>query len=143
MNPQAWQLQLALGACRAGRLLVLASLACALFALALLTCQAGPESPMACALWSLVVLAVLPALYLGARLELDRGLFQRLADTQDAGDDSLAALDQALAGLGWKVTDGSSRPLADRVGGVGRLAKRLGGLVTVQIGAMLTAALIQ
>lgn len=143
MSPQSWQLQLALGACRAGRLLAAASLACTLFALAMLAGQAVPGHGTARVLWSLSVLAVLPALYLGVRLELDRSLLQRLADAQDAAVDDLGSLDQALAELGWKVKGGTHRPLTDRVGGVFGMAKRLGGVVVVQFGAMLAAAVIQ
>jgi hypothetical protein len=51
MSPQAWQLQLALGACRAGRYLATASLACALLSLALLACQ---PSTWVCA-WSWIL----------------------------------------------------------------------------------------
>lgn len=142
MSPQAWQLQVALGACRAGRLLSAASVACTLFALAMLAGQTGQGIGIARFLWSLAVLAVLPALYLGVRLELDRALFQRLAEIQDTNGDNLAALDRALAELGWKVGEGALRPLADRVGGVFRLVARLGGVVGVQLCGMLAAAVV-
>lgn len=130
MSPQAWQLQLALGACRAGRLLAAASLACTLFALYLSTVSA---EPLARALGSLAILAVLPALYLAVRLEIDRRLFQRLATAQDANGDDLVALDRALAELGWKAGEGTTRPLAARVAGVVRLVKWQGGLVAAQL----------
>lgn len=139
MTPQAWQLQLALGACRAGRLLATASLACALFALAMLAVQA-PAGLAARALWSLAVLAALSALYLGVRLELDRGLFQRLADTGDASSDDLAALDRAMVELGLVAGGGATRALADRTSGVFRLARRLGVVVGVQVVLLLVAA---
>ncbi len=139
MSPQAWQLQLALGACRAGRLLAAASLACALFALAMLAAHASADIA-ARALWSLAVLAALPALYLGVRLELDRGLFRRLAEAGDAGGDGLADLDRAMAELGLAARGGASRSLADRTGGVFRLARRLGGVVGAQVVALLAAA---
>lgn len=130
MTPQAWQLQLALGACRAGRLLALASLACALFTLYLSTVHADA---LARVLVSLAILAVLPVLYLAVRLEIDRGLFQRLAATQDVNGDDLAALNRAMAELGWKAGEGATRPLAERVAGVVRLVKWQGGLVAVQL----------
>lgn len=142
MSPRAWQLQVALGACRAGRLLTAASLACTLFALAMLAGQAGQGFGIARVLWSLAVLAVLPALYLGVRLELDRALFQRLAEVQDANGDALAALDRGLAELGWKLEEGNLRPLSDRVRGVFRLVARLGGVVGVQLCGMLAAAVV-
>jgi hypothetical protein len=139
MTPQAWQLQLALGACRAGRLLAAASLACALFALAMLADHA-PAGIAARVLWSLAVLAALPALYLGVRLELDRGLFQRLADAEDASGGDLAALDRAMVELGLVAGGGTTRTLADRTSGVFRLTRRLGGVVGVQLMLMLVAA---
>jgi hypothetical protein len=139
MTPQAWQLQLALGACRAGRLLAAASLACALFALAMLAVQT-PAGMAARVLWSLAVLAALPALYLDVRLELDRGLFQRLADTGAASGDDLAALDRAMVELGLVAGGGATRTLADRASGVFRLARRLGGLVGVQVVLLLVVA---
>jgi hypothetical protein len=76
------------------------------------------------------------------RLELDLGLFQRLNNALDLNPDGLAALDQALAELGWKGTGGTPRPLVDRVGGVLRQTKRLGGVVVFQLCAMLLAALM-
>lgn len=130
MSPQAWQLQLALGACRAARLLVVSALALALFAFTLLTTPVGPLDRT---LAALAALALLPALYLGLRLEIDRGLFQRLADAQDANGDDLAALDCALEELGWKVRKASPRPLAARVAGVVRLMKAMGGVVGAQV----------
>jgi len=139
MTPQAWQLQLALGACRAGRLLAAASLACALFALAILADQA-PSGIATRALWSLAVLAALPALYLGVRLELDRGLFQRLADARDASGDDLAGLDRAMVELGLVAGGGASRSLADRAGGLFRLTRRLGEVVGAQMVLMLAGA---
>lgn len=141
MTPQAWQLQLALGACRAGRLLAAASLVCALFALVMLAAHAT-AGIAACALWTLTVLAVLPALYLGVRLELDRGLFQRLADSGDASGDDLAALDRTMVELGLVADGGAARTLADRTSGVFRLTRRLGGVVGVQLMSMLAAAWI-
>ncbi len=129
MNSASWQLQLALGACRAGRLLTLAALAWGLFALHLLT---GAASLSTRALASLAALLVLPAFYLGARLEIDRVLFQRLAQKQDANGDDLAALDRALVELGWKE-EGATRPLAARAAGTARLAKRLAVIVIGQV----------
>ncbi len=129
MSPQSWQLRLALGACRAGRLLAAASLAGALFALHLATGTAGLPGRVFAAL---AALAVLPALYLAARLEIDRGLFQRLADAQDVNGDDLAALDRALVELGWKAEAGATRPLAARVAGTLRLVKGLAGVVAGQ-----------
>lgn len=138
MTAQTWQLHLALGACRAGRLLAAASLACALFALVMLVGHTT-SGPVARALWTLAVLAVLPALYLGTRLELDRGLFRRLADAGDAGGE-LADLDRAMAELGLAAKVGTERPLAHRAGGVFRLAQRLGALVAMQVLVLLAAA---
>lgn len=137
ISPQAWQLQLALGACRAGRLLAAASLAGALFALHRLTGTAGlPASVFA----SLAALAVLPAYYLAARLEIDRGLFQRLADAQDGNGNDLAALDRALVELGWRAEEGATRPLAARVAGTARLMKGLAGVVAGQWLALVLSA---
>lgn len=138
MSPESWQLQFALGACRAGRLLALAALACGLFALHLL---AGAASLPARALAALAALAVLPALYLAVRLEIDRGLFQRLADARDVNGDDLAALDRALVELGWKE-EGATRPLAARVAGTLRLMKRLAGFVVGQWLALALTALV-
>jgi len=138
MSPESWQLQLALGACRAGRLLALAALACGLFALHLL---AGAASLPVRALAALAVLAVLPALYLAVRLEIDRGLFQRLADARDVNGDYLAALDRALVELGWKE-EGATRPLAARVAGTLRLMKGLAGVVVGQWLALALTALV-
>lgn len=138
MSSESWQLQLALGACRAGRLLALAALACGLFALHLLT---GAASLPVRALAALAALAVLPTLYLAARLEIDRGLFQRLADAQDVNGDDLAALDRALVELGWKE-EGATRPLAARVAGRLRLVKGLAGVVAGQWLALALTALV-
>lgn len=138
MSSESWQLQLALGACRAGRLLALAALACGLFALHLLT---GAASLPVRALAALAALAVLPTLYLAARLEIDRGLFQRLADAQDVNGDDLAALDRALVELGWKE-EGATRPLAARVAGTLRLLKGLAGVVAGQWLALALTALV-
>lgn len=132
MTAQTWQLHLALGACRAGLLLAAASLACALFALSMLVGHTTTGT-VARALWTLAVLAVLPALYLGTRLELDRGLFRRLADAGDIGDDELTSLDRAMVELGLVTTSGASRSLADRAGGVFRLMRQLGAVVGMQV----------
>jgi hypothetical protein len=130
MSPQAWQLQLALGACHAARLLAVSALALALLAFTLLTTPVGPLDQT---LAALAALAFLPAIfYLGLRLEIARGLFQRLAETQDVNGDDLAALDCALEELGWKKGEVSPRPLAARVAGVVRLLKAMGGVVGVQ-----------
>lgn len=139
MNPQDWQLQLALGTCRAGRLLSAASLACSLFALAML---GGSRSGLSGAgvLWSLAVLAVLPGLYLGVRLEIDRSLFQRLAEAGGSLSDDLAALDGALEELGLAAGSGMTRNLAARVGGGFRLARWLGGMVGGQVLLLFLAA---
>ena len=139
MSSESWQLQLALGACRAGRLLALAALACGLFALHLLT---GATSLPVRALAALAALAVLPTLYLAARLEIDRGLFQRLADAQDVNGDDLADLDRALLELGWKAEEGATRPLAARVAGTLRLVKGLAGVVAGQWLALALTALV-
>ena len=126
MTPQAWQLQLAFGLCRAGRLLVLVSLVLTGFALA------GPGvSDRVLAGLSAVLL--LPVLYLGLRLEIDRGLFQRLAAHRDGDGQALASLDTALAELGWKPSAQSLHPLAARVAGVARLVKGAGVLVALQV----------
>jgi hypothetical protein len=130
MTPQAWQIQLALGACRAARLLAVSALALTLFAFTLLTTPIGPLDR---ALAALAALALLPALYLGLRLEIDRGLFQRLADAQDANGDDLASLDRALEELGWKKGEAPPRPLATRVAGIVRLMKAMGAVVGVQV----------
>ena len=92
-----------------------------------------PIGPLDRALAALAALALLPALYLGLRLEIDRGLFQRLADAQDANGDDLAALDCALEELGWKTREAYARPLPARVAGVVRLMKAMGGVVGVQL----------
>jgi hypothetical protein len=99
-----------------------------------------PAGMAARVLWSLAVLAALPALYLDVRLELDRGLFQRLADTGAASGDDLAALDRAMVELGLVAGGGATRTLADRASGVFRLARRLGGLVGVQVVLLLVVA---
>lgn len=138
MTPTAWQLQLALGACRAGRLLAAAALTCALFALVMLVDHVATGITVR-VLWSLVVLATLPALYLAVRLELDRGLFQRLVDAGDIGDDELASLDRAMVELDLVTSGGASRSLADRAGGVFRLVRQLGAVVGMQV-ALLTLA---
>lgn len=130
MSTQAWQLQLALGACRAARLLGVSALALTLFAFTLLTTPIGPLDRT---LAALAALALLPALYLGLRLEIDRGLFQRLADAQDANGDDLAALDRALEELGWKKGEAPPRPLAERVAGTVKLMRTMGGILGVQL----------
>ncbi len=99
-----------------------------------------PAEPLVRVLAALAILTVLPVLYLGVRLEIDRSLFQRLAASQDANGDDLAALDRALAELGWKAAEGATRPLAARVAGVIRLVKWQGGLVAAQVVALLGAA---
>jgi hypothetical protein len=141
MTPYAWQLQIALAACRAARLLGVSALVLALYALTLLTNPVGLPLQI---LATFAVLALLPALYLGLRLEIDRFLFQRLADALDGNGDEqtdLAALDQALEAQGWKTKEAPSRPLADRVTGVLRLMKALGGVVGVQVVLVLLASL--
>lgn len=132
MSTNSWQLRIALGACRAGWLLAVASLACALFALTMLTTSttAGVATRI---LWSLAALLVLPALYLGVRLELDRGLFQRLAEIDAASPDDLAALDRAMLEVGLIADTGATRTLTQRVRGVLILLQRLGGVVAAQV----------
>jgi len=144
LSPQSWQIHLALGVCLAGRWLVVTRLAMALFALLALSGHFFPSSDVARILWSGVVLALVPALYLGVRLELDRHLFAQLARTQTHADSSevLSGLDQALADLGWKTSEGTVRPLLFRVRGVTRLARRLGVLILIQIITALAAALM-
>lgn len=129
MTPEAWQLQLALGACRAGRLLALACLVFALYGLHMLIGPVALPVPVLCVI---AVLAVLPGLYLAMRLEIDRGLFQRLAERLDTIGDDLATLDCALAELGLKKETDIPRSLPDRVTGVFRLTKALGVVVAVQ-----------
>lgn len=137
VRSQAWQLRLAQDACRAGRLLVLAALALALFALFALFTQGQAHQPttLGRACLGLAALALLPALYLGLRLELDRGLFRRLAQAQDTLVQDLAALDHALEALGWnrKAAHAHTRALPRRVAGVMGLLKLLGGVVGIQI----------
>lgn len=136
MNRADWLPLIALGACRGGRLLAAAALACALFALASLT-----SAPFAAGiLWTLVVLLTLPALYFGVRLELDRGLFQRLAERPPSSGEDLAELDRALSELGFIAKSTDHRTLVDRIGGTLRLLRRLGGVVIVQIMLLLLAA---
>jgi phosphatidate cytidylyltransferase len=121
--------------------LVAASLACALFALTLLN---RPEtSPsLAWVSWSLVVIAVLPALYLGVRLELDRTLFQRLAEIEVVCIDDLAALDRAMLEIGLIGDASATRSLPGRVRGLFRLLGWLGGIVALQVVALGCATLL-
>lgn len=134
---QDWQAELAVGACRAGRLLALAGLGLALLALAVLACRAT-ASVWQTVVWSGVVLAAVPGLYLGARIEMDRGLFQRLSRMSSGAVEALPALDAALAELNPSTRPG--RDLGERVGGLFRLVRRLGGLVMLQMGLALLAA---
>lgn len=136
MTAPDWQAELAVGACRAGRLLALAGLGLALVALAVLACRT--TAPVwQTVVWSGVVLAVLPGLYLGARIEMDLGLFDRLSRMSSDAVEALPALDAALAELDSDVQSG--RDLGQRVAGLFRLVRRLGGLVVVQIGLALLA----
>jgi hypothetical protein len=141
MTPQAWQIHLALGLCRGGRLLVLASLVLTALAFSGTWLYGPASSVFQQLLVSLATLMLLPVLYLGLRLEIDRGLFQRLAQAQDSLPQDLDSLDTALAELGWKPTPAQPRPLADRVAGLARLTKGLGGLVVAQLLMLILANL--
>ena len=130
MNTHLWQSELAVGACRAGRLLAFAALAYALLALAVLAFSASPLG--VALLWSGVALTALPALYLGTRIEIDHSLFLRLARMPSDNPEPLADLDSALAELNLTVSAHSGRPLVVRVAGLLKLVRSLGGCVALQ-----------
>lgn len=139
-SSHAWHIRIAIGVCKAGWLLVAASLACALFALTLLN-RPETASSQAWVPWLLVVMAVVPALYLGVRLELDRSLFQHLAELDDVRIDELAALDRAMLEIGLIADASATRSLPGRVRGVLRLLGWLGGIVALQLVALGCATL--
>jgi hypothetical protein len=128
-----WQLRIALGACLGARLLSLAALLLGGFGLYLQTISASPSL-----LNTLVVVAVLPALYLGLRMEIDRVLFQRLADQADGM--SLATLDAALLAQGLIRPGASTRSLTERANGVFTLLRWLGALLVLQFSLLLLAS---
>jgi hypothetical protein len=76
-------------------------------------------------------------LYLMVRIEIDRPLFDALA--QDAGPAGLAALDYALSALGWGKQDRCGRSLEMRSRGAIRFLQFTGALAALQL---LTAALL-
>jgi len=137
MNTVDWQSELAVGACRAGRLLAMATLAFALLALWVLSF--AHTSILGALLWSCVALSTVPGLYLGARIELDRGVFLRLIQIPENDQASVRALDVALDDLNLVSLDQTSRSLAKRVKGLFRLVRSLGGLVILQISLSLLA----
>lgn len=130
MSTHTWQSELAVGACRAGRLLALAALAYALLALAVLAFVS--TLPGNALLWSGVIFLSLPALFLGTRIEIDHSLFLRLARIPDVSPEPLAELDAALMELNPSASAHSGRPLVARVASLLRLARSLGGLVALQ-----------
>ena len=130
MNTHLWQSELAVGACRAGRLLAFAALTYALLALAVLAFTASPLG--VALLWSGVALTALPALYLGTRIEIDHSLFLRLARMPSDNPEPLGDLDSALAELNLTVSAHSGRPLVVRVAGLLKLVRSLGGCVALQ-----------
>ena len=137
MSTHTWQSELAVGACRAGRLLALATLGYALLALAVLAFANPPYGSTW--LWSSVILASLPALYLGTRIEIDHSLFIRLAHTPDVNNEPIAELDAALTELNLSVSAHSGRPLVARVANLLRLVRGLGGFVALQTSLALLA----
>jgi len=137
MSTHTWQSELAVGACRAGRLLAYAALSYALLALVVLAFATLTSGSLW--LWSGVIVASLPALYLGARIEIDHSLFIRLAHTPDVNNEPLAELDIALTELNLSVSAHSGRPLVARVASLLRLVRGLGGFVALQTGLALVA----
>jgi hypothetical protein len=87
---------------------------------------AADEALTCVALAALSAASGVAALWLGARIAIDRRLFAALDARAQQGciAQQLEELDRALLALGWIDASKKSRPLDDRVRGVTRLLKR-------------------
>lgn len=125
------QASLAVGLCRAGRLLGSASLL--LTGLAFAALAFGDQDSLLRMVWLTVALSGMPALYLAARLAVDEAVFAPLANQSLGADAFLSAFDNVRAKLGLGPTTLTPRSLAERVYGVTRLLKGLASLLLLQI----------
>ncbi|MEC5384664.1 hypothetical protein VVD49_02960 [Uliginosibacterium sp. H3] len=85
-------------------------------------------------------LATVPVLYLLFRVELDAGLFERLA-APEAGEEPLPSMDLALLKLGL-LKAVAPRPLDDRLRGTRRLALRTLSLIAAQLVVLCVAVIV-
>lgn len=123
MSPSRFPIAAARGALDAGRWAVAATLLASLAGDALAAC-ADMSGLARIALVALGSVAGLRALWLLARIDIDRRLFAALdrASDEDGEAAALAALDETLLGLRWIDAGRAGRPLAVRVqGAVGLL----------------------
>jgi hypothetical protein len=74
-------------------------------------------------------------LWVLVRIEIDRRLFEALAQSCSAED--LDAIDNALATLGWGSAERAGRPLAARSAGALRFLRQAGALAAMQLLAAL------
>jgi hypothetical protein len=87
--------------------------------------------PMSIALSAATIFLATIQLYLLVRIEIDRQLFDALATASDPDD--LAALDDALAVLGWSSPTQASRSLKARSLGAIRFVRLAGALTALQM----------
>ncbi len=128
-SAQAWLARAAVGILRAAAFLNGAGLVLAIVNLLL----AGVMAPAAFVYLALGLAAGLVGaaqLWLLVRIEIDRPLFRALAQACNAAD--LAALDDALAALGWGSPERPGRPLAQRVRGARRFLTWAAALALLQ-----------
>ncbi|MBL8398347.1 MAG: hypothetical protein JNL84_09430 [Candidatus Accumulibacter sp.] len=129
-EPAPAEALLAVGLCRAGRLLGGASLLLSSLAFGMLTLgHPGFSSRFA---WLTIALLGLPGLYLSLRLSIDEPIFAHLADRRVSTVDFLNEFDAARQNLGLGAGQQPPRPLVERVRGVGRLFKTLLSLLILQ-----------
>jgi len=125
------QASLAVGLCRAGRLLGSASLLFTGLSFAVLAF--GDQDSLLRLVWLTVALSGMPALYLAARLAVDEAVFASLTHQRVSADAFLSAFDNVRAKLGLGPTTQTPRSLAERIYGVTRLLKGLASLLLLQI----------
>lgn len=134
-GPERWISRIAAALCAASRWVV--AVAIALTVLAATRLLLIPPGDWLTKLGLALVVALgAVQLYLAVRIELDRRLFQRLAESAGVESRALAELDEAMQALRLQSPDRTGRSLADRAQGVLSLIRRLGLVTAVQLAAL-------
>jgi hypothetical protein len=129
-----WTARIASALCAASRWLSAGSLVLTLCAFAI--AATGPRAgELALAALAPVVALGAVQIYLAARIEFDRAIFEAAAGQPDG----FAGFDEALQKLGWNRSASGGRPPEARAAGLATLVKWSGRLLGVQFALALAA----
>jgi hypothetical protein len=141
-NQEAWIARTTAALCAASRWMIAAALALTVLAAARLL-LGPPGNPLTRLALAAVLALGAPQLYLAVRIELDRRLFERLAEGAGVESRGLAQLDGALEALHMQGAEKSGRSLPDRAQGALSLVRRLGGLTAGQLALLILAGSLE